>query len=160
MENHDVIVYKKKKLAKTLYENFRIHVTKEDMDIARDSFCKFYPEYIDTYDEVLNDREMYAYSLFISSKEWLDDYCEFLFKFLFYLEETLYNANNLKNKRVIGYIAEILLYVYIKHFKFKTKEFYIKFLDAKSSNLANLINDSQIFAYIYYYIYLNQKMID
>ena len=36
------------------------------MNIARDAFHKFYPEYSDTYDEVLNDREMYAYSILIS----------------------------------------------------------------------------------------------
>ena len=160
LENHDVIVYKKKKLGKSVYDNFRLYVSEEDLLTSCNLFNNFYPNYKETFEKILNGNEMYSYSIFVASKPWFDDYCSWLFSYLFELEKEIYKSNKFEHKRVLGYIAEILLIVYIEHNNFKAKEYYLRFTESKSNILANLINNSNILAYIYYYIYLNKKEFD
>ncbi len=157
LKENDVIVYKKKKLGRSVYNNFRVYVSKEDLDISCKVFEKVHPDYKETFYQILNGKEMYSYSIFVSSKEWFDNYSSWLFSYLFELEEEIYKFNQFEHKRVLGYIAEILLMVYIKHNNFKVKEYYLRFIESNSNFLANLINDSNILGYIYYEIFLNQK---
>lgn len=160
LEENDVIVYKRKKLGKSVYENFRFFVSKEDLSISCKLFEKMYPEYKQTFNKNLNGNVTISYSIFIAHKEWLDNYCSWLFSYLFELEKVIYKSNPLDHRRILGYIAEILLMVYIEHNNFKVKEYYLRYVEGKNNILANLINDSNVLGYIYYYIYLDRKKID
>lgn len=159
LEKNDVIVYKKRKKGKKVYETFRLYVSEEDMKISCDVFERVHPKYNDIFQKIINGKEFYAYSILISSKEWFDDYCNWLFTYLFELEKEIYKTDNFKNKRVLGYIAEILLIVYIYYNNFKAKEYYLNFKEANSNVLANLINTSHTLDYLYYYAYLNEEKI-
>ena len=157
LQKNDVIAYKRKKTGKTVYDNFRLYVSEEDLSISCELFERLYPDYKEAFKKVLNGHTFFASSLFVAHKDWLDNYCAWLFPYLFELEKEIYNSNQLEQKRVIGYIAEILLTVYIEHNNFKVKEYYIRLTEARSNFLGNLINDSYVFAYIYDYIYMRKK---
>ncbi|MBQ6138742.1 MAG: DUF4422 domain-containing protein [Methanobrevibacter sp.] len=158
LEENAVIVSKRKKEIESVYDNFLLYVSKEDFLISCELFEEFYPEYKETFYKVLYGNDLFSYSIFVAYKDWFDSYCSWLFPYLFELEKKIYESNNLEQKRVIGYIAEILLDVYIKHNEFKAKEYYLRLLEAKSNVLGNLINDSYTLSYIYYYTFLNKKI--
>ena len=159
MEN-DVIVYKRKKTSKPVYENFKLYVHEEDLLASCKLFEKMYPEYRETLNNVLNGNVFFASSIFVANKDWFDDYCSWLFPYLFELEKEIYQSNNLEHKRVLGYVGEILLTVYIEHNNYKVKEYYLRYMEAKSNLLANLINDSYALVKIYDYIYLKNREIE
>lgn len=158
LEEYDVIV-RRKKLSNSVYDFFRLFVSEEDLLISCELFEKFYPNYKETFNKVLKGKDFFICSLFISNKYWLDNYCSWLFPYLFELEKEIFKDNQFEQKRVLGYIGEILLMIYIEHNNFKTKEYYVRLTEARSNILANLITDSPILDYIYFYIYLNEKKI-
>lgn len=160
LESNDVIVYKRKKLGKSVYDHFRSFVSEENLLISCELFRKFYPEYEETFNKFLKGNVTISYSIFIANKDWLDNYCLWLFSYLFELEKEIYKNDPLQHKRVLGYIAEMLLMVYIEHNSFKIKEYYLRYVEGNNDFLANLINDSNILAYIYYYVFLNLKKIE
>lgn len=159
LEENDVIVYKRRKVGKSVYESFRLFVSKEDFLIFCELFEKFYPDYKETFNKVLKGKDLFPCSIFVSQKYWLDNYCSWLFPYLFELEKEIYKDDQSEQKRVLGYIGEILLATYIEYNNFKTKEYYMRLTEAKSNVIGNLISDSHVLDYIYGYIYLNNKKI-
>lgn len=81
---------------------------------------KLYPEYISTYDEVMNFNANSYCNMFITNKENFNNYCKWLFDILFELEKITdlkgYTGNKL---RIYGYLSEILINVWVKHNKLK-----------------------------------------
>lgn len=67
------------------------------------------------------------YNLFVMNKQCFDEYCEFLFGVLFELEEKIdYSHYNSEKKRIIGYIGENLLNIFL--IKLKEDKKNIKYL--------------------------------
>lgn len=152
LDEADVITYKKRKYGLHTYDIFRLFISKEDFQTTCDVFKEVHPDYYKTFKDVLLGKEIYPYSIFVARKEWFDNYCSWLFSFLFKLENALKEKNGVEPERMIGYVAEILLIVYIKQNNFKTKEFYLNVLEAKSSFLTNLIDTNHVLSYIFYRI--------
>lgn len=80
------------------------------------------PDYYNAYENSLNDHYFYHKTMFICKKEIADDYFKWCFKILkgVCIETNLLNAT--ENHRVLGYISEILLDVYVKKNNLKIKE--------------------------------------
>lgn len=45
------------------------------------------PEYIDSFDKVMNGSDLYYYNMFIAPKEIISGYCEWVFPLLFEVEK-------------------------------------------------------------------------
>ena len=90
---------------------------KKDMEILRGIVQEKYPEYLGTYDDVMNGHEASYCNVMITSKEKFDAYCEWLFDILFELEKRIdiSEYKTVLEARVYGFISELLLNVWVKH---------------------------------------------
>ena len=99
---------------RTDYEN-NIEGTKvKDFDLMIETVLKFYPEYKPVIDKYIYGYSKLSFSMFIMKKELFFKYCDFLFKILFEMEKYQnFDEYSLNGKRTPGYVAEILLTIFV-----------------------------------------------
>ncbi|EHR1327904.1 DUF4422 domain-containing protein [Clostridium perfringens] len=128
MENilakYDAILPKKRKYyIETLYSHYSHTHYSIHLDETRDIIKKYYPDYLDVYDKVMNSRSAHMFNMFIMKRELADEYCEWLFFILNELEKridaTQYDAFQ---ARLFGRVSERLLNVWIEKNNIKYKE--------------------------------------
>ena len=108
----------------TVRDNYAMRHNVQDLDKTREILSRLFPEYLADFDDVMNRRYMYQGNMFITKRNILNEYCEFLFKLLFELEQqvkdvvTTYSSYN---QRIYGFISERLFSVWIEHNKTKYK---------------------------------------
>lgn len=100
------------------YKKFHI---KEDYERMMEILKREYPDYYKTAINVFRQNQLYPYNMFIMKWEVADVYCNWLFPLLKKLEEKEIERTNYQ-KRYIGFLAERILNVYIKHNKLNVKE--------------------------------------
>lgn len=108
---------------RTVHQQYASSHFISDLDLARDAIKKLYPEYLATYDKLINGRLFYWSNCFIAKKEILDSYAKWLFPILQEIEEQIdLPSHTGYQSRVIGYVAERLLGVWFifNKVKFKT----------------------------------------
>ncbi|AKP66068.1 DUF4422 domain-containing protein [Levilactobacillus koreensis] len=72
------------------------------------------PAYLSSFDRVMSRRSAHMFNMFIMRKKLFDAYCGWLFGLLQTLENTIDISNySVQEKRVFGYLAELLLDVWI-----------------------------------------------
>ena len=88
----------------------------KDLDILREVIEEVSPEYMSDFDEVLKGHDASYCNVFVMKKVLFDQYCEWLFKILFTTEKRvdLSDYSDVE-KRIFGFMAEILMNVWIKH---------------------------------------------
>lgn len=92
---------------------FKRNHGKEMYYALRNNLAKVEPEYLSAFDEVMKRRHLSACNMFVTSKENYDAYCSFLFKVLFEVEKNIEIPKDLYQRRIMGFMAERLLDVYI-----------------------------------------------
>ena len=87
-------------------------------DNLREIIKNKYPDYLSDFESVLDSKRITHFNMFISSKEFVDNYSKWLFDILFSLEE-ITDMSNYDNyqKRLYGFLSERLLNVYVRHNK-------------------------------------------
>ena len=87
---------------------------------------KYCPDYLPSFDNIVYGKQAYFCNMFITRKEIANDYFEWLFFILNKLEKEIYfseyESNNL---RVLGFIGEVLLSIYVDKNNLKVKEKYL-----------------------------------
>lgn len=117
----------------------------EDYTLLREIVEEKSPEYLDSYDGVLNDNEIHYFNMFISKKQLADDY----FRWVFDILDEFKNRNDFSdyeegNMRALGYLSERLLNVYVRHHNLKVKEQYVINYDAVFPPLIIVENKSPL----------------
>ena len=115
MKRTDIVLPKKRNYyIETSYSQYAHAHHAIDLDTTRDIISERYPEYVQAFDESMKRRTGHRFNMFIMKRQYLDEYCEWLFDILFELEKRLdisdYNAND---SRVFGFVSERLLDVWI-----------------------------------------------
>ncbi|MBU8586946.1 DUF4422 domain-containing protein [Priestia megaterium] len=95
----------------------------EDLEKTKAIIEEKYPEYISSFNTIMNQSKMHLYNMFVFKKELFDKYCEWLFDILFELEcqVDISNYDNYQ-KRIFGFISERLFNVWILHNNLNVKE--------------------------------------
>lgn len=120
LNKYDVILPKKTKFDKTILERYKENLDKKDFDFVRQIINKKYPDYVFTFDKVLNSKKAGMCNMLICNKKIFDSYCNWLFDILFELEKIINPAERIGyRKRVFGYISERLLDVWIEKNNYK-----------------------------------------
>ena len=89
-----------------------------------------YPEYMESFEKVMNQRSAHMFNMFIMKKNIFEAYCTWLFDILYRLEKiTDLSDYDTYESRVYGYISELLLDVYIEFNNLPYKEIPFIFLD-------------------------------
>lgn len=116
LKKSDMIVSNQFKFKDTIYEYYKKNHISSDMDITRQAICDLYPEYLPDFDAVMQGHKTSMCNMFVSSKQIMDKYCEWLFAVLAYAEERIdISDRDAYQKRIYGFLAERLLNVWLHH---------------------------------------------
>lgn len=86
----------------------------EDLDTTKAIIEELYPEYLDSWNAVMESTKGHRFNMFIMKYDLFCNYMEWLFGILFELEKRLDISDYTDNdKRVFGFVAERLLDVWI-----------------------------------------------
>ncbi len=97
--------------------------TQEDFYIYLDTLITIHPEYKQKIiDYFYNYNKFVPFNMFVASKKIYDEYCEFVFPVLFEVEKRIKPHFYSRLKRVIGYMGEWTLGVFILCHDLKVKE--------------------------------------
>lgn len=121
----DIILPKRVTIYRTVREFYSDLHDGSDLDVTRQVIAEIHPEYLSTYDFVMNAHSFHYGNMLICCKEIFDRYSEWLFDIMFELENhlDLNKEGNTYQARVIGFISERLLQVWVSYNNLKVKEY-------------------------------------
>lgn len=134
LETTDIILSKKRNYyIENLYDHYKHTMYIEPLDETRKILEEQCPEYLTEFDKLHKRTSAHMFNMFIMKKEYLDKYCEWLFKILFELEKRIdpkqYDSFH---ARYLGRISELLLDVWINTNSLKYEE--VKVIDMQNVN--------------------------
>lgn len=124
LNTHDVIVPKKMIITKNVESFYYVQGAgrKKDLDKLVKIINEKYPEYKECLNKVLQSSKAYYCNMVIMPWEQFSAYCEWLFDNLFELEcQTDLTGYTVAEKRIYGYLSEIMLNVWIEYNNLKVK---------------------------------------
>lgn len=100
----------------TLYSHYAHTHYACQLDCAREIISEKYPDYLKSYDKVLNRTSGHMFNMFIMRRDDLEAYCTWIFDILFELEKRMPSSENLSDfqKRLYGRVSEILFNVWLQ----------------------------------------------
>jgi hypothetical protein len=86
------------------------------LDTAGEVIRDLYPEYYDTFITLVHQNETYFGNMFVTSKKLFDAYCQWLFTIFAEVEKRidLDTDEDAYHKRVLGFVSEFLLLVWVR----------------------------------------------
>lgn len=116
LQQYKIILPKKLYLKKTIEESANIAPNKDDLVEIRKAIQNVCEEYLTDYDWYLSQKGTYLLNMFITNGKIFNDYCEWLFPILGYLEKQ-YNLLTMQGckERFLGFFGERLLNVWVHH---------------------------------------------
>lgn len=123
LQNYDLILPKKWISTKSVYNIYKDRHTAEDLDECKNIIKEICPEYISSYEKIIDGHQMHAFNMFIGSKMLINEYCEWLFTIFDKLESKIDISNrDTYQKRIYGFLSERLFNVWIDYKKLKVYE--------------------------------------
>lgn len=138
LDSYDLIIPKKTMLGSLtiFWQYYKCHYVKDILYI-RDIIEKKYPEYISSFDMVMNQTTFYSYNMLITKKAIFNDYCEWLFNVLFDLKENIdLSRYSTYQKRLFGFLSERLFTVWVCHNIKKYKILEVEIVSTEDVSLA------------------------
>lgn len=124
LRTYDWIVPKINHVKPSVREHYLQEHIPEDWNLLMETLEELYPEYYESALSFFEGDSVYFANMFVTSRKLIDDYCNWLFPILQSVEDRL-NLNDGRSKyqqRVIGFMAERLFSLYLKHNNFRLKE--------------------------------------
>ena len=88
----------------------------EQLDKTREIISKKYPDYLETFDLVIQQRSGYMFNMMIMRRDDLNRYCTWLFDILFELEDQIDSSQlSTFQQRYPGRISEIIFNVWLQY---------------------------------------------
>ncbi|MDY3359784.1 MAG: DUF4422 domain-containing protein [Clostridium celatum] len=95
---------------------------KKDLLTTREAIKKLAPDYLESFDFILKQKQASYCNMLITSREYFDRYNKWLFNILNYVEKNTDTTNyTIAEKRIYGYLSEILLNVWVNNNNLKIK---------------------------------------
>lgn len=132
LEENDIIlpVHEKTRGYNSVYDHYKNKHCSSDLDECRDIINNLFPEYIETYDKIMNGKMYYQGNMFIMPKKLLDQYCEWIFTIFEELEKRIdLTERDSYQKRAYGFLSERLFTVWVAKNKLKVYETFVKKTD-------------------------------
>ena len=124
LTEYDVILPKKRNYyIETNYSHYIHAHHKEPLDKTREIIKKSYPNYLNSFNKVMKDKKAHMFNMFIMNQETFKSYCTFIFGVLDKLEKQIdLTGYSVQERRVYGYISELLMDVWLETNAFKYTE--------------------------------------
>ena len=116
LQNYDLITTKRVILNNSYHYGFSANHNIQALDTTGEVIKDLYPEYYETFITLVHQNETYFGNMIVTSKRLFDEYCEWIFSIF----EEVSNRINLDtdedayHKRVLGFISEFLLFVWVR----------------------------------------------
>lgn len=134
LSEYDIILPQELRFDKSLYDFQKdLDITDPNYDATYEDYLKveevlekYFSDYAKFYNDVMNGNKMWAYNMFISSRETADDFFKWIFGVLSKLSDELdlkKYTRDLRDPRVFAFIAERLLTVYVVKNNLKVKQY-------------------------------------
>lgn len=115
LTDYQIIIAKHEDMDISYYNVYKEAHNIHDLDMTGLVIKEIYPDYYNTFLEVLSDNKCYAGNLIVTSRQYFGEYSKWLFTILFDLETRIDVDNyDLYHRRVFGFLSEQLLIVWIK----------------------------------------------
>ena len=124
MKGKDFLLIKPVILPTSNADKFERTVCTEDWCILLDTILELYPGYKKSIVDYFYRNKFIPYSMFITKRNELDNYCKFLYDILFCVENRLCSFKYARMNRSLAYMGEWLLGLYCYHNNFRIK--YVK----------------------------------
>lgn len=124
LSQYDIILPEKNRWNVTVGEMYYNYGEgkKKDLLLLRKKIIDFFPEYLNDFDKVINEKSASYRNMFITKKKFFNEYCMWLFTLLNELEKDIVlEGYTVAEARIYGYLSEILLNVWVEHQKLKIK---------------------------------------
>lgn len=134
LKNVDVILPKKRNyFIEDTWNHYKHNHNIDDLIETRKIIEEKFPEYMTSFNMVMNKKKSHRFNMMIMEKKIFTDYCEWLFDILFELENRI-NIDNYDDyqKRVYGFISERLLDVWVEKNKVNYAEVPFKFTERQN----------------------------
>lgn len=123
ISNTDIVAVKKADMTylncKNAKQDFLTNVPsarETDYTLLIDTVIKKHPEYKDAVERLENEQYRYFYHMFIMRRDLFFEYCDFVFPILFEIDSKIdYKNRGTRGGRVLGYLGEFLLSIFIFH---------------------------------------------
>ena len=135
LEKYDVILPRKRNyFIESIYSHYQHAHHIKDLELTRAVITELQPEYLKSFDTVMQGRKLHLYNMFVMPSEKASEYCHWLFSILFELEKRI-DVTQYDNyqKRVFGFIAERLFNVWILYNQLNVK--YLPVVNLEGENL-------------------------
>lgn len=134
LETTDIILPKKRNYyIENLYDHYKHTMYIEPLDETRKIIEEQCPEYLTEFDKLHKRTSAHMFNMFVMKKEYLEQYCDWLFKILFELEKRVEPKQyDSFHARYLGRISELLLDVWINTNNLKYEE--VKVMDMQNVN--------------------------
>lgn len=115
LQQCDVILPRKRHYYIESNYSHYIHAHHEEpLNLTKKVIEKHYPEYLDSFNKVMDKRSAHMFNMFVMKKQYFDSYCVWLFDILQRVENSLDISGYTKQEaRVFGYLSELLMDVWI-----------------------------------------------
>lgn len=124
LEESDIILPRKRHYYIESNYSHYIHAHKEEaLFVTKDIIKTKFPEYSDSFDQCMHHTSAHMFNMFVMKQQPFDEYCSWLFEVLELLEKKI-NLNEYlgQERRVFGYISELLLDVWITNHTYSYTE--------------------------------------
>ena len=113
--HHDAILPKARKLKYTVETHYRRYHDINDLKLLETILTEKYPEYLDSFHDVLQGKRLYANNMFILKDGHFQKFMAWWFDLIFEFERRI-DLNNYTDyqKRILGFMAERLLNIWFK----------------------------------------------
>lgn len=134
LASYDLITTKRVKLNNSYHFGFAANHNIHALDMTGEVIREIYPEYYDTFIELVNGTETYFGNMLITAKPLFDAYAKWLFSIFAVVSERieLETGEDAYHKRVFGFISEFLLLVWVKVNSLKVYECKVGMLGEKA----------------------------
>lgn len=123
LAEYDFMTTKELELNFSYSYGFGVNHKPEYLTLTETVIGELYPEYLPDYQKLVQECHTYFGNIMITSKEKLDQYCQWLFAIFSEVKKrTRIEEEDEYHRRIFGFISEFLLYVYLKHNNYRVLE--------------------------------------
>ena len=128
LKKYDFIVLKKYWFSLPVKIHYKVGHISEDLVILEEVIKEKYPNYLQAYKKIMNSYRLSVCNMFITNKKDYDNYMEWIFDILNEVENRLEISKYPHQARVLGFMSERLLNVYLEKNKYIIKKYEMAFV--------------------------------
>ncbi|GAX05143.1 glycosyltransferase [Secundilactobacillus pentosiphilus] len=134
LNKFDIILPKKRKYyIESNYSHYVHAHHREPLDKCREIIKKFYPNYLDAFDEVMQRTSAHMFNIFVMKRSCFNEYCEWMFDVLNRLDKVIDTSKyDAYEARVLGFVSELLLDVWILNHNYSYTEVNCLFMEKQN----------------------------